>query len=87
MATFTAEIDVSVDEFLDELTQNEREELYLELCDEFSSSSKEQEEIVEYLRKLPPFELKKILCNVFYLPSYYANDALRTTLEPIITAQ
>lgn len=54
MATFTSEINVSVDEFLDELDADERKELYESLKDEFENTERmDKERALEYLRALP----------------------------------
>ena len=88
MATFTAEINVTVDEFLDELDANEREELYESLKDEFENTERvDKEKALMYLRGLTPYDFKKLLVDALYLPSYVDGAALERALKPIIDAQ
>ena len=90
MATFTAEIDVSIDEYLDELDHSERVELFETLCEELGQRAEEPNDekyVTDYLSVRSPFEIKRILVNVLGVPNYYADDALRNALEPIITAR
>ena len=88
MATFTAEIDVTVDEFLDELCDDERKELYESLKDEFENTERmDKEKALMYLRGLTPYDLKKLLVDALYLPSYLDGAALERALKPIIDAQ
>ena len=88
MATFTAEINVKVDEFLDELDANEREELYESLKDEFENTERmDKEKALMYLRGLTPYDFKKLLVDALYLPSYVDGAALERALKPIVDAQ
>ena len=88
MATFTAEIDVTVDEFLDELCTDERKELYESLKDEFGEKERMDKEMAfMYLRGLTPYDFKKLLVDALYLPSYVDGAALERALKPIIDAQ
>lgn len=88
MATFKAEINVTVDEFLDELDANEREELYESLKDEFEDTERmDKEKALMYLRGLTPYDFKKLLVDALYLPSYVDGAALERALKPIIDAQ
>lgn len=88
MATFTSEINVSVDEFLDELDTDERKELYESLKDEFENTERmDKERALEYLRGLTPYDFKKLLVDALYLPSYLDGEALGCALKPIIDAQ
>ena len=88
MATFTAEINVTVDEFLDELDANEREELYESLKDEFENTERmDKEKALMYLRGLTPYDFKKLLVDALYLPSYVDGAALERALKPIVDAQ
>ena len=53
-----------------------------------SMSRRDKDElVVEYLRQIPPYDARKILCDAFYVSSYMADDALRAALEPIISAR
>lgn len=53
-----------------------------------SMSRRDKDElVVEYLRQIPPYDVRKILCDAFYVSSYMADDALRAALEPIISAR
>ena len=98
MATFIAEIEVTVDEFLDELDHVDKEELFKQLAEELNKD----EEIIKmehdvkanktalmiaYFRSLSDFDKRKFLCDALYVPNYYDNDALRDTLAPIINAR
>ena len=92
MATFTAEIDVTVDEFLNELDADERKELYESLKDEFNEENeeterKDKEKALMYLRGLTPYDFKKLLVDALYLPSYLDGEDLERALKPIIDAQ
>lgn len=88
MATFTAEIDVTVDEFLNELCDDERKELYESLKDEFGGTERiDKEKALMYLRGLTPYDFKKLLVDALYLPSYLDGAALGRALKPIIDAQ
>lgn len=91
MATFTAEIDVTIDEFLDELDSDEKKELFEQLCEELNSGEEEIEEIkrdfVEHFRSLSDFDKRKFLVDALYVPNYYDDDALKGALEPILTAR
>lgn len=88
MATFTAEIDVTVDDFLDELETDEKQALYESLKDDFEDlERKDREEILMYLRGLTPYDFKKLLVDALFLPSYLDGAALERALKPIIDAQ
>lgn len=89
MATFTAEINVTVDDFLDELDTDERNELYESLKDEFGEETErmDKEKALMYLRGLTPYDFKKLLVDALYLPSYLDGAALERALKPIIDAQ
>lgn len=73
-------------DFLPEMDVSEQEELCGKLLRTLGSKSK-QDVVSEYLQTLPPFELKRIFVNMFGIPNYYDDDALRKALEPIITAR
>lgn len=90
MATFTAQVDISVDEYLDKLDHNEKIELFEMLCEDLEKrveEPKDEKYVTDYLSGLTPFEFKRILVNVLNVPNYYDDDALKTALEPIITAR
>lgn len=88
MATFTAEINVTVDEFLKELCEDERKELYESLKDEFGEKERmDKENALVYLRGLTPYDFKKLLVDALYLPSYLDGAALERALKPIIDAR
>jgi len=92
MATFTLEvsINIDIDEFLDELDHDEKVELFEMLCEDLGQRTEEPKDekyVTDYLSGRTPFEIKRILVNVLGVPNYYADDALRNALEPIITAR
>lgn len=92
MATFTTEVevDISLDEYLDELDHSDKVELLEMLCEDLEQrveEPKDEKYVTDYLSGRTPFEIKRILVNVLGVPNYYADDALRDALEPIITAR
>ena len=53
---------------------------------EIVNKAKEQE-VIDYLRSLQPYELRRILCNVLYVGSYSDNNAFMQALRSVIGAQ
>ena len=47
----------------------------------------DKEKALMYLRGLTPYDLKKLLVDALYLPSYLDGAALERALKPIIDAQ
>ena len=45
-----------------------------------------EEEVVEYLRELNNYEMRRVLCKALYVDSYCNNTALLQALEPIVTS-
>lgn len=95
-----AEVDVTPKEYINELSSNEKKELFELLAKNLKKNvddelemiknkekDKQQVIVTEYLRDLSEFELKKVLVNVLYVPSYSDDDALRNALESIVTAR
>lgn len=91
MATFTKEIKVTVDEFLDELDHDEKVGLFERLSEELNTGEEEMEEFdhdfIEHFRSLSDFDKRKFLVDAFYVSNYYDDDALRDALAPIINAR
>lgn len=81
-------VDVDIEEIIDSMSDSEKEDLYEELSEEFGykSAIDSNNDVENYLRKMTPYELKKVLCNVLNIASYLDTEALRAKLEPIITA-
>ena len=46
-----------------------------------------EQEVIDYLRDLQPYELRRVLCNVLYVGSYSDNTALMQALSSVIDAQ
>ena len=98
---FDTTIEIDIDNVIDDMTASERRELFDELSKRvLKDLDEEKREILQdvprcdpkematdTLRDLPPFEFKRILVNALGVPTYYADDALRNALEPIITAR
>lgn len=83
---FCSEICLSVDEVIEEMDEDEKEEMYDALCEELNIQSPTRPtKIVDMLRPLSRYELKKVLCDSLYI-SYWDEENLRTELEKIIKA-
>lgn len=54
---------------------------------DFDSCNGQEEFISKVLEKMPPYELKKALCNALWVDNYYNERMLREKLEKIITAK
>lgn len=98
MATFTAEIDVTIDEFLEELDHSDKVELFETLAEELNKDEEiEKMEhdvkankttlMMQYFRSLSDFDKRKFLVDALYVPNYYDDNALKGALEPIMTAR
>ena len=100
MATFTAEIDVSIEEFLNELNHDEKVELFERVLEQLNKDVNREVEKLEHdvaankrsimidnFRNLAPFEQRKFLVDALYVSNDYDDDALKGALEPIITAR
>lgn len=100
MATFTAEINVSIEDFLDELNHNDKIELFERVSEQLNKDVDEEIEklehdvaanktalIMEHFRSLSDFDKRKFLVDALYVPNYYDDDALKGALEPIMKAR
>lgn len=54
---------------------------------DFDSCNDQEEFISKVLEKMPPYELKKALCNALWVDNYNHESMLREKLEKIITAK
>lgn len=83
----TSEIDLTVDDIIDEMDRDEKEEMFDALCDDLNKQPAKQEvKIVDELRKCSPYQFKKVLCDTLYVSSYCNEVELRMVLEHIIKA-
>lgn len=95
MATFMT--DYTVDEILDELSYEEKQEMLDALVEDLDKEELcryEQEfkkrnvaVLISRFRELSDFDKRKFLADALYVPSYYDDDALKSALRPIITAR
>lgn len=54
---------------------------------DFDSCNGQEDFISKVLEKMPPYELKKALCNALWVDNYNHESMLREKLEKIITAK
>ncbi len=93
------EITIDVYDIINSCSTSEKRELYQELLDERECLSekekiqirKEEERLnfdkmMEILRSMSHYELKKVLCDLLYVPSLHDSDSLRQALEPVVSA-
>ena len=96
MATFTNEYAVS--EILDELSIEEKHEMLDALAEDLEKEDVAEQValktkrsvravFVEYFRDMSDYDKRKFLADALYVPNYYDNEALKSALEPIITAR
>lgn len=86
-------VDIDIDDIVESMNEDEKEELFDYLANDLDKAVKEFDcqtasriDAEKYLGELPPYEIKKILCNVLDVPSYLDNKGLRDKLENIINA-
>lgn len=98
---FYTDVEIDINDVINDMTAKDRRELFNELRERvLNDMDEEWEEILkdvpshdpkklaeEIMRDLPPFEFKRVLIDALGIPSYYADEALRNALEPIITAR
>lgn len=98
---FYTDVEIDIDDVINDMTAKDRRELFNELRERvLNDMDEEWEEMLkdvpshdpkklaeEIMRDLPPFEFKRVLIDALGIPSYYADEALRNALEPIITAR
>lgn len=98
MATFTSEINVDIDEFLEELDHDEKKELFGILAEELGRdeeieklehdiAANKRDLVLGNFRELSDFDKRKFLVDALYVPNYYDDDALKDALEPIMKAR
>ena len=84
-------VDVDVDDVIDNLSEQEKRELYEQLGEELDEDSNithdDDFDVAQYLGGISNWNLKKILCLLLNVPSYHDEKTLRERLEPIITAE
>ena len=93
------EITVDIYDIINSCSRSEKRELYQELLnDGVCLSDKERiqirkeeekmnfDKMMEILRSMSHYELKKVLCNLLYVPSLHDPDSLRQALEPVVSA-
>ena len=88
--TTEVEVEISLDEYLNELNHDDKIKLLGMLCEDLGQRAEEPKDekyVTEYLSNCAPFEIKRILVNVLGVHGYYADEALRNALEPVITAR
>lgn len=98
---FYTDVEIDINDVINDMTAKDRRELFVELRERvLNDMDEEWEEMLkdvpshnpkklaeEIMRDLPPFEFKRVLIDALGIPSYYADEALRNALEPIITAR
>ena len=98
---FYTDVEIDINDVINDMTAKDRRELFNELRERvLNDMDEEWEEMLkdvpshdpkklaeEIMRDLPPFEFKRVLIDALGIPSYYADEALRNALEPIITAR
>ena len=98
---FYTDVEIDINGVINDMTAKDRRELFNELRERvLNDMDDEWEEMLkdvpshdpkklaeEIMRDLPPFEFKRVLIDALGIPSYYADEALRNALEPIITAR
>lgn len=96
MATFMS--DYTVDEILDELSYEEKQEMLDALAEDLEKEDVAEHvalktkrgaraAFIEHFRDMSDFDKRKFLADALYVPSYYDDDALKSALRPIITAR
>lgn len=98
---FYTDVEIDINDVINDMTAKDRRELFDELRERVLKDMDEEEQEMlkdvpshdpkklaeEIMRDLPPFEFKRVLIDALGIPSYYADEALRNALEPIITAR
>lgn len=82
--------DLDINEIIDRLDDYEKKEMFEALLEEFDRDQElmwlDNDELIAQLQGMNAFQLKKLLCNTFAVPSYYDEITLRSKLEPIFKA-
>ena len=101
MAKFTKKINVSIEEFLDALNENEKTQLLKLVVKDLSESTircmlgevdslddeTPRERAIDFFRDFDLYGQRSFLVDALYVPSAVMEDALRRELEPIIAAR
>lgn len=91
-------IDIDIDDILWSCSKQEKKELLeallqdKDLKDVPAAKNAQQEEVrkermavTEYLEALPPYELKRVLCDVLNVPTYVDDNLLQQALDKLVS--
>lgn len=98
---FNTAVEIDIEDLFDDMTADERRDVFDMLRKRIVNDvdDKERRELQDVpkcdplemaknvMRNLSPSDMRRFLVDVFYVPSYLDDDALRKELEPIITAR
>ena len=98
---FNTAVEIDIEDLFDDMTADERRDVFDMLRNKIFEDVGDEERMElqdaprcdpmemakNVMRNLSPSDMRRFLVDVFYVPSYLDDDALRKELEPIITAR